>query len=132
MLETLNGLFSSEGFLPHGHCFLWTPGILWTYVISDSVIALAYYSIPVALWTFLSRRRDLPFPGLAVLFGIFIFACGTTHVMSVIDIWTPLYWLDASIKGVTATVSLVTAVLLWFLLPDLLSIPSRTDLESTN
>ena len=58
MLSFLLGLFTSDGFMPHGHCFLWSPEVLWTYVVSDGVIALSYYSIPVTLWYVVSRRRD--------------------------------------------------------------------------
>ena len=51
MLEFLAHLFSSQGFEPHGHCYLWLPEILWLHVISDAFIALAYYSIyPVGFW----------------------------------------------------------------------------------
>jgi hypothetical protein len=52
MLEPLRSIVSSVGFEPHGHCFLWTPGLLWLYVVSDSVIALSYYAIPLALILF--------------------------------------------------------------------------------
>jgi signal transduction histidine kinase len=101
-------------------------------VISDGLIALSYYSIPLSLWAFLSKRRDIPYPGLLGLFAVFIFACGTTHIMSVVDIWQPLYWLDSGLKALTAAVSLVTAIALWILMPQLLNHPSRAELEATN
>ena len=118
--------------MPHGHCFLWTPPLLWTYVLSDALIGLAYYSIPVALWYFVRRRTDLPFTWIFVMFAVFIFACGTTHLMAIWNIWQPVYWLDAGIKMVTATVSLATAVLLWPLMPKALSLPSPGRLEQVN
>ncbi len=46
-------------FLPHGVCFLWDESLLLLHVVSDSVIALAYYSIPIALIFFVRQRRDL-------------------------------------------------------------------------
>ena len=61
MLDTLAGYFGTSGFMPHGHCFLWNAPLLWSYVVSDSVIAASYYSIPVALWYFVRKRSDLPF-----------------------------------------------------------------------
>src|SRR5262245_27303434 len=33
-------------FLPHGVCFLWDESLLLLHVVSDFIIALAYYSIP--------------------------------------------------------------------------------------
>jgi hypothetical protein len=48
MKEFLEELFSSS-FMPHGHCYLWNPGLIWLHVVSDSLIALAYFFIPVAL-----------------------------------------------------------------------------------
>ena len=45
-------------------------------VIADATIALAYFSIPIALVSFVRRRRDLSFSWL-LLFGAFIF-----HVVS--------------------------------------------------
>jgi hypothetical protein len=82
-MGSLATLLSPAGFMPHGHCFLWTPPLLWTYVLSDSLIGLAYYSIPVALWWFVRRRVDLPFNWMFVMFAVFIFACGTTHLMAI-------------------------------------------------
>ena len=68
------------------------------------LIGLAYYSIPVALWYFARRRTDLPFTWIFLMFAVFIFACGTTHLMAIWNIWRPVYWLDAGIKMVTASV----------------------------
>jgi diguanylate cyclase (GGDEF)-like protein/PAS domain S-box-containing protein len=118
--------------MPHGHCFLWTPSLLWSYVLSDGVIGLAYYSIPVALWYFVRRRTDLPFSWMFVMFAMFIFACGTTHLVAIWNIWQPIYWLDAAIKIVTASVSLAAAVLVWPLMPRALALPSPSQVEQVN
>src|SRR4051795_926403 len=58
MLGHLSELLSSEGFMPHGMCILWRPDLLWLHAGSDALIALAYYSIPVAL-IYIVRRRNL-------------------------------------------------------------------------
>src|SRR5215510_2035955 len=109
-MGSLGTFLRSAEFMPHGHCFLWTRPLLWTYVLSDSLIGLAYYSIPVALWYFVRRRADLQFTWMFVMFAAFIFACGTTHLIAIWNIWQPVYWLDAGIKMATATVSLATAM----------------------
>lgn len=118
--------------LPHGYCFSWDPGILWLLVISDGLIALAYFSIPVALWVFVQRRTDLQFKWIFLMFGTFIMACGITHVMDVWTIWQPDYWLDGAIRAGTAIVSIATAALLWPLLPRALALPSPAALERIN
>jgi diguanylate cyclase (GGDEF)-like protein/PAS domain S-box-containing protein len=131
-MNALIDYFASTGFMPHGHCFLWTPTLLWTYVVSDSLIGVAYYSIPVALWYFARRRPDLPFPWVFLMFALFIFACGTTHLMAIWNIWQPVYWLDAGVKMATAAASVATAISLWPLIPKALSLSSPRQLEESN
>lgn len=121
--------FSTEGFMPHGHCYLWTPELLWTFVISESVIVLAYFSIPFALMYFVRKRKDLQFNWMFKLFSLFIFACGTTHLFGIWTIWYPDYWLDALVNVFTAIVSLVAAILIWPMIPRALKLPSMTQLE---
>ncbi|HEY3593671.1 MAG TPA: histidine kinase dimerization/phosphoacceptor domain -containing protein, partial [Polyangiaceae bacterium] len=125
----LRNLFSAGDFLPHGHCYLWQPEVVWLHVISDSLIALAYLSIPVTLGYFVRRRHDLPFAWVFRAFALFIISCGTTHAMEVLTLWTPLYWLSGSIKLVTATASVSTAVLLVPLVPRALALPSPSELR---
>ena len=45
----------STGFMPHGMCYLWQPGVLRLHVISDSLITLAYFSIPCTLLYFVRK-----------------------------------------------------------------------------
>ena len=122
-------LTSSTSFMPHGACYLWKPSILWLHVISDALVVLSYYSIPFALLYFVYKRKDLVYRWVFVLFGAFILLCGTTHLMSIWTIWHPDYWLDGLIKLATAAVSIVTAILIWPLMPKLLKLPSTKALE---
>ena len=130
MLDSLSQ--GATSFMPHGYCFLWTPSLLWTYVFSDSIIAASYYSIPFALWYFSRRRPDLPFRWIFILFGIFVMACGTTHLFGILNIWQADYWADASVKAFTAIVSAMAAIALWGIMPFALAIPSRMQLEQAN
>src|SRR5690348_6481985 len=124
--------FDQGRFVPHGQCLLWDPSILWLDVVSDSLTALAYYSIPVLLVYIVSKRRDLPFRSTFWLFSIFILSCGTTHVFDVLTIWSPLYWPAGLIKALTAATSLACAVVLIFLVPSALEVPTQAQLENTN
>jgi PAS domain S-box-containing protein len=127
MITWLNDVFSStNGFMPHGACYLWLPSILWLHVISDAIIALSYFTIPFALNYFVKRRKDLAFPRIFILFGAFILLCGITHVISIWTIWHPDYWLDGVFKLATAFVSLGSAIIVWRIMPLLLGLPSPT------
>lgn len=126
MFEFLSNFPGTNGFMPHGHCYLWTTPLLWTYVVSDAAIGLAYFSIPLALIYFFRKRADLHFSWIFILFSIVIFACGTTHFMGVWTIWHPDYWLDASVRAATAIASVITAVLLWPLIPRALHFQSAS------
>ena len=132
MLSALARLFAENDYVPHGYCLLWEPGLLWLQVFSDATIAIAYYTIPFALLYFVNRRSDLAFRGIFVLTGAFILACGTTHVMGVVTLWYPDYWLDGFIKLATAVVSIGTAFAMWQAMPEALAIPSTAQLVATN
>lgn len=128
-MDLLTSFLAREGFLPHGYCFTWTPALLWSMVTADAVIALSYFSIPAVIVSFYAKRPDLQYRGVASLFGLFIMACGITHVMAIWTIWVPDYGVEALTKVVTAVVSLVTAAALWPLLPKALKIPSVQQLQ---
>ncbi|MEQ8755667.1 MAG: response regulator [Coleofasciculus sp. G1-WW12-02] len=119
-------------FIPHGHCYLWQTNLVSLHVASDSLIALAYYSIPGTLLYFVNKRRDIPFPKVFFLFGAFIIACGMTHVMGVWTLWYPHYWLSGGIKAITALISCYTALALIPLVPQALALPSPAQLEAAN
>jgi PAS domain S-box-containing protein len=102
-------LFASD-FMPHGHCFFWQPSLLWLHVLSDGLITFAYYSIPITLYYFIRKRPGLNLRGLILMFAAFILACGTTHAMSIWDLWHSTYRLEGVIKAVTAILSAATAI----------------------
>ena len=84
-MDDLSSLFNSSSFMPHGHCYLWRGDILWLNVISDALIALAYFAIPIALTYLVRKRKDLAFNKIFTMFALFIISCGITHL---IEIWT--------------------------------------------
>ncbi len=132
MPEFITRLFSSDGFMPHGHCYLWNPGLLWLHAVSDGLTALAYTSIPVTLVSFARKRRDIPYNWMFFCFGTFIIACGATHVMEIWTLWTPTYWLSGVIKAITAAASVATAVSLVTLAPRALRIPTAQQLAKAH
>ena len=101
----------------HTHYSAWSPLLIWLNAISDLLMTLAYYFIPVTLVYFIRQHKDFPYPWVIVLFVGFVLACGTTHLLSVLTIFHPLYWLDALLKAFTAIISVATAALMvWVLL----------------
>jgi signal transduction histidine kinase/ActR/RegA family two-component response regulator len=132
MPEYLDRLFSSTGFMPHGMCYQWQAGILALHVIADSLIALAYFSIPFTLLYFVRRRKDLQFNWIFVCFAVFIVACGLTHLVEIWTVWEPVYWLSGGVKAVTALASVPTAVLLARLIPSAVRWPSPAALQHAN
>lgn len=132
MEELLRNLLTTDSFIPHGHCYLWKPELVWLHLSADALTALAYYSIPILLIYFVHQRRDLPFQAVFLLFGVFIIACGTTHVLSIWTLWHPTYWLSGAVKAVTAVVSLFTALELGVLMPKALALPSPAQLTLIN
>lgn len=114
----------NPAFMPHGHCYLWRPDILWTHVIADTLIGLSYMAIPVVLGVFyLKRKKQIMYPGIVGLFCAFILLCGFTHFFEIVVTWHPLYEYEGWLKAATAVVSAFTAALLVPLLPELLSLP---------
>ncbi|HEY8219255.1 MAG TPA: ATP-binding protein [Methylobacter sp.] len=128
-MQPLINLFDIEDFIPHGYCLSWSPILLWLHVTADLLITVAYFSIPPALIYFIRQRRDFPYPWLVFMFAVFIVACGSTHLMSAITVWMPLYWLDGALKVVTAVVSLATAMLMIWVIPRALSVPTVEQLQ---
>ncbi len=94
------------------------------------MIWLAYLAIPAVLIYFVVRRgRDLPFPGMFLMFGAFIIGCGFTHFMEVYTFYTPLYRLSGLVKALTAVASWATVIGLVPLVPKALALRSATELE---
>jgi len=133
MLDFVARLFDDAGALsPHGICLLWRPELIWTHVTSDAVIGVAYLSIPLAIAWFVSKRPDVAFGWVFWCFVTFILACGTTHFLSIVTLWFPIYGIEAVVKVITALASIATALALWPLLPRALAFPSHSELRAAN
>lgn len=126
----LKNLLAGNGFIPHGHCYLWKPGLVWLHASSDSLIALAYVAISASLAYLVHKtRRDIPFHWMFLAFGSFIVACGSTHFMDVWTLWRPTYWLSGWLKLITAVASVTTAIALPPLVPKALELVQEAKLS---
>ncbi len=131
-MEFLKWLFSSGDFMPHGYCYLWDTRLIWLHLISDSLIFLAYMTIPVTLLRVVRSRNDLPFGWMFGCFGIFIVACGLTHAMEIWNLWHAAYWISGVIKAIAGIASIGTAILLFRLAPVAIALPSFADLRNAH
>jgi PAS domain S-box-containing protein len=131
MIEFFREIFDS-GFTSHGQSYLMRSEIIWLHVVSDALIAMAYFSILVTLAYFVRKRRDLPYYWMFVMFGLFIFACGMTHLMEIWSVWHGTYRLSGVVKAATAVASVATSITLVRLVPQALALPAPEDLRRAN
>lgn len=131
-MEAIVAWLNAQGYMPHGHCYLWQPSLVGLHLTSDALIGLSYYTIPFTLYHFTRKRADLPYKWMFVLFAAFIFWCGTTHFINILTLWVPAYWMSGTVKALTALASVLTATLLVPLIPKALLLRSPADFEAAN
>lgn len=125
-------LFDERGFPARWHCgttWLEEPAWAWLTIGSDITIWAAYMSIPLVLIYFVQRRQDIPFRSVFLLFGAFILACGTTHLIDAIIFWHPIYRFAAVVKLITAVVSGTTVGALLWMRSSILALRSPAQME---
>jgi PAS domain S-box-containing protein len=132
MWEIIKNFTSPSQFIPHGHCYLWKPQLVGLHLVSDLLIAIAYFSIPSLLIYFVCKRKDVPFHKVFFLFSAFIILCGLGHLLEVWTLWHPAYWLTGIENALTALVSCYTALQMVNLLPQFLALQTPEQLEALN
>ncbi len=124
----MNDFFSrfldTSDFPPRWYCGNWSDFLGWLHVGSDIAIFAAYFAIPAVLVYFARKRSDFPFTRLFWLFGGFIFACGTVHLVEAIIFWHPIYRVSGLVKLVTAIISWTTVIALGSVIPKVIHLPS--------
>jgi PAS domain S-box-containing protein len=124
----MENVFSDPGFMPHIHCYLDRTSLVWTMMLTDLLIGLAYVAISLTLLA-LIRKIKLPFSLVVVCFGFFIGACGATHFMEVWTLWHPDYWWAAFLKIITAIASVGTGIYLFQLRQPLVAVAEAAKLS---
>lgn len=100
-------------FQPHGCCILWNPWVLWPWVIFNGLIFGSYMSISYQLYGLRGMIGQILAEGkFDVLwwFAAFIVLCGWTHLVDIITMWDPIYWMANSVLCVCAIASVRTAL----------------------
>ncbi|MDX2003586.1 MAG: ATP-binding protein [Chitinophagales bacterium] len=131
IIEFLSRLFGTESWPARWHCGEWTAFHGWLYIVSDILIATAYFAIPtIIIYYVIKRKQQLPFLQIFWLFGAFILACGATHLIDAMIFWVPVYRFSALVRFATAIVSLFTVWALIKNLPLAFSLRSTAELEA--
>ncbi len=130
MIEFFSKLLDTSDFPARWHCGRWTAAHGWLHVISDLAVWGAYTAIPCVLIFFILRRKDAPFPRVFWLFGAFILACGSGHLVEASIFWWPAYRLSGLVKLLTAIVSWATVLVLIRVWPDALKLPGLAKINA--
>lgn len=125
-------LISSVSAIDNCHCddegFWSVSSIMECQKVSDFLIAIAYFSIPIELLYFISCS-SVPFKWVLVQFILFIVLCGLTHLLNGWTYYGPHSFqllLSLTIAKIsTALVSLATAITLFTLIPLILKVKVR-------
>ncbi len=127
--EIFENIFSSGGFMPRWICGRWSETLGWLYIIANIATGLAYFAIPLLLYKFVRRRKEKVFNNVFICFILFIFFCGTTHLVDAVIFWEPLYRLNAVVLGATAVISWITVYILYQFIPNALQYRSPAELQ---
>jgi len=120
-------------FSPQVYSFAGKTSVLWTHALAQSLIALAYLAISATLVYLVYRgRRDIPFDSIFLAFGCFLVASAFAYALSVVTIWKPFYALSGSIEMIAAIASLITAALLPFAVPRILTLVTTARASQVN
>lgn len=130
ILDFFKGLFDTRLWPDRWHCGYWSDFHGWLYISSDLMIWIAYFLIPVIIFNYVSRRKQvIKYSGIYLLFAAFILLCGSTHFLDAAMFWVPMYRLNAMVRFLTAVVSLLTVYYLIKILPEAFKQKTSIELE---
>lgn len=82
--------------------------LIWTHAVGDGLTAFAYFLIPVLLFYITRKYKfDKRLKFVFSIYGLFIFLCGSTHVMDVVMIW----WINGFIITFDGYLRLLTGLI---------------------
>ena len=128
--EFFSGLFSTSEWPPRWNCGYWSDFHGWLYIISDLLIWVAYFLIPLIILNYLNRKKaKLRYNSAYVYFAAFILLCGATHFLDAMMFWVPMYRFNTVVRFATAFVSLATLYHLVKILPRAFQEKTNIELE---
>ena len=130
MSDIASWLTDTSGFTPRAESSAWSSALIWLHIGADLFIWLAFTSIPLVLFYF-TRRRDLPYPRLFLLFAAFILTCGFSHFIDALTFHYPVYRLAGAWKALTALISWIAVIALISIIPRVMGAPSEEESSDT-
>lgn len=117
-INMLDWLFDTSIFVTRDHCGPgWTKELIFFSNFCDFFIWISYFSIPVSLfWWYWYKKHKIPTSWMVILFVLFIFFCGCTHLNEILVFTWPAYRYFVFTKALTALLSTITAITLPFTL----------------
>lgn len=103
----------SSSLMPHAVCWSRDPQLIWTMAVSNAITFLSYLTICLTLFYLAKKTRGVvarEWAFFLIGFGIFIVACGGTHLMEVVTTWVPAFWIAAWTNIITAVFSAYVAI----------------------
>lgn len=128
--EFFSNLFDTSLWPARWHCGYWSDFHGWLYILSDLSIWAAYFTIPILILKYVSKKKKIRFHKAYVYFAAFILLCGLTHLVDAIMFWIPVYRFNALIRFATAIVSWFTVYHMFKLLPTFSSLKTSEELEA--
>jgi signal transduction histidine kinase len=111
---------------------MWRPDLIWLNVVSDAAVAAAFFATALLLGYFVWRRHQhmlLMFRAVFWAYASFIAICGLVRLEEILTLWVPVYGIEGVTKGLLAPVAVVITVGLLLLLPRMLVLPTRIQLQ---
>jgi nitrogen-specific signal transduction histidine kinase len=127
--QYFGGLLDTSRWPARWTCGDWNETEGWVYIISDIIIFLSYFSIPIMLLWYVREKPLGNLRWIVILFGTFISLCGITHLIDATLFWEPVYRLSGFTKVLTGLISMITAVVLGFVIPPALKFKSPKEMQ---
>lgn len=113
----ISWLLDSHSFARRQTCGAWTDQLIIFYQLSNVLISVAYFAIPLSLLALYFKLYKIKQfakynPWIILMFASFIILCGITHLENVFVFYYPAYRLFALLDTLTALISCITAIVL--------------------
>jgi hypothetical protein len=103
---------------------LWHWPLILSHLLSNLAIVVVYAIIAGLLVSLARSRLDLPFQAVVWWFAAFTATCAATHIMTMVELFWPVYWLSSAVNLLAGVTAVVTLVVLLRSLPHILRLPA--------
>ncbi|MGJ4994117.1 ATP-binding protein [Bradyrhizobium sp. HKCCYLR20261] len=106
------------------------PGWFWLYVVSNALIACAFFTVSIVIGLYLLRRwNEVMFRGALAALGVFVALYGLTRLLAILDLWVSDARFESLLYALLAVISVVVIVSMIRMLRKILVQPTRIVLQ---